>query len=146
MTMRITIVDEIIASRNCGVVHCGLSLLKDLGGLASEFGLASDTEKLREIDLVAAQRLLERILHQDMAHESDIMPSERAASLASAFLAEFDDEAQFFTNGTFHEPLGDSKASWACGSWDPLTSATFDTGLLVISSRCSGCLWVEDED
>ncbi len=32
------------------------------------------------------------------------------------------------------------------GCWMPATDATFDTGILAISSNRCACLWIEDED
>jgi hypothetical protein len=142
------VADEIIAARNCGVVHCGLSsrASPSLSELAVEFGLAGDSANYKEIDAASARRLLQLVLNQDIAYNAEIMSAARAAELADQFLAQFGtDGVRFYTNGTFHETRG-PKLAWSDASWNPVTAATFDTGVLVVGPRCSGCLWVEDED
>lgn len=142
------VVDEILAVRDCGVVHCGVSSHPSLSlaELATEFGLATDLASYKEIDAESARWLAELVLNQDMAYNSEIIPAVRAAELAGRFLAQFGTEGvRYYTNGTFHEGRG-QKLTWSGASWDPVTAATFDTGVLILGSRCSGCLWVEDED
>jgi hypothetical protein len=74
-----------------------------------------------------------------MAYNSEIMPEARAAELAECFLGQFGVGARFFTHGTFYEErwqIADSV--WSGPSWDPVTEATFDTGVLVFAPECSG--------
>jgi hypothetical protein len=144
----LAVVDEIIAARDCGVVHCGLSgrASPSVSELAAEFGLASEPACYREIDADSARRLVRLVLNQDMAYNANIIPRDRAVELADRFLAQFGtDDVRYYTNGAFHETRG-PKLGAPSASWNPVTTATFDTGVLVIGPRCSGCLWVEDED
>jgi hypothetical protein len=135
------IVAEIHAARTCGVVHCGYSAGGAGVGLAAEFGLTSDHASYREIDAATARRLLEVILHRDLAYNDEIMPAARADELAGRFLASFGTVGvHYFTNGNCAEQDG---RNW---SWNSVTAATFDTGVLVVGPRRCGCLWVEDED
>ena len=142
------VAEEIIAGRDCGVVHCGLSsrAAPSVSELAAEFGLASDPSYYKEIDAESARRLARLVLNQDMAYNAEVIAAHRAAELADRFLAQFgSDGVRYYTNGTFHEARG-PKLTWSGASWDPVTAATFDTGVLVIGPRGAGCLWVEDED
>ena len=142
------VADEIQSAREAGVVHCGLSsqASPSVPELAAEFGLSRDPGVYREIDAAAARRLVQLILHQDMAYNSEIIPLPHAAELADRFLDQFGiDGVRFYTNGTFHEARGPN-LTWSGASWNPATKATFDTGVLVVSPKCRGCLWVEDED
>lgn len=142
------VVTAIQSERDCGVVHCGVSATPTpaLTDLAFEFGLAVNLAYYKQIDAAAARRLAILILNQDMAYNAEIMPMARATELADWFLAQFgNDNVRCYTNGTFHEDHG-SKLTWSGVSWDDVTAATFDTGVLVIGPRLSGCLWVEDED
>lgn len=135
------IASEIKAARKYGVTHCGISdQSHSLTTLVAEFQLATDAETYQEIDQQDATKLLTLILHRDLAYNSEIMPESDATLLAQRFLNYVTDgEARYFTNGTFHNPSGGAE-------WNPATDATFDTGVLVLSSKTSGCLWVEDED
>ena len=142
------ITDEIIAARNCGVVHCGFSSLvsPSLAELASQFGLSADPANYREIDEASARWLIEMVLNQDMAYNAEILPADRAVELADRFLSPFRaQEVRFFTNGSFHEARG-PKLTWSGASWNPATQATFDTGVMILGPKFSACLWVEDED
>ena len=142
------VADDIIAARDCGVVHCGVSLRPSpsLNELAVEFGLAGDLANYREIDADSALRLVQMILNQDMAYNAEIIPLARAGELADQFLAQFGKTGvRFYTNGRFHEARGPN-LTWSGASWNPVTSATFDTGVLIVGLQRSGCLWVEDED
>ncbi|MGK3995948.1 hypothetical protein [Sorangium sp. So ce1024] len=69
-----------------------------------------------------------------------MVSADEAARLAREFLEQFDRAGcRYFTNGNFgDDPTG--------ASWTPATSATFDTGALILGASRSGCLWVEDED
>jgi hypothetical protein len=137
------ICDDILIARVDGVVHCGLlsQSSPSIPELAREFDLRDAIECYREIDATAARRLIQSILHRDLAYCAEIMSLDRAGELTEQFLNQFGTEnVRFWTNGTFHE-LRESGAAW-----NPVTAATFDTGVLVIGPHCSGCFWVEDED
>ena len=129
------VVDDILAERDCGIVHCGVSRFghKDALELAKEFGLKDDPAAFRPVAAARAVSLVASILHKDMAYSQPLMTAERAKALAEQFLAQFGADARFLSNG------------WP-GGWNPATDATFDSGVLVIGNERSGCLWVEDED
>jgi hypothetical protein len=135
------VTDDILAERDCGVVHCGVSRFshKDVLELAREFGLHDDPSAFAPITASNAVALVASILHKDMAYSQPMMAEHRAKDLAQQFLGQFGAEATFFSNGW---------TGWETGStaWNPATGATFDTGVLVIGNDCSGCIWVEDED
>jgi hypothetical protein len=148
LQMAVNVIDEILAARRYGVIHCGTfsRQVLSLAELAREFGLSGDAAHYREIDAASARRLAELVLHVDLAYKMAIMPAARAGELADRFLSQFANGAvRYFTNGTFHELPG-ARADWSGTSWDPVTDATFDTGVLVLGPEYSGCLWVEDED
>lgn len=141
--------EEIIAARRCGVVRCGLSLRRSqtVSGLAREFGLRDDPRYYDEINALDANYLIWLVLHRDLAYNAEIMPAARAADLRNRFLAQFNPATRYFTNGTWHlPPITRPDGVIQGASWQSVTDATFDTGVLAISPKCSGCLWVEDED
>lgn len=87
------------------------------------------------------------VLHRDMAYNAEVMSDARAAELADAFLSHFGPGTRYFSNGTWHLPPVVRPGRVVCGaSWDPVTPATFDTGVLAIGPERFGCLWIEDED
>jgi hypothetical protein len=145
-----TVAEEIIAARVYGVARCGLSkqpTRPTVPELAREFGLSDEASSYKEIDVAAARLLIRSVLHQDMAYKAEVMPESLAAHLADRFLAQFGPGARYFSNGSWHLPPIVRADGIVCGpSWDPVTAATFDTGVLAIGDERAGCLWIEDED
>ena len=135
---------DITGARGSGVI-CGTSAAAPtLSELARSFGLREDPELYQEIDELSALRLARLILHQNMVYKSEIMPAKQAEELARKFLRLFGSESpRFYTNGTFHQPVAEDSPAGA--SWQPATDATVDTGVLILGTGCSGCLWVADE-
>lgn len=110
--------------------------------VARSFGLLDSSECYEEIDAVEAAKVIENVLHRDMAYKTEIMPFSLARELSGEFVAAFaGSDARFFTNGEW----GRSTGALGVG-WTPVTSATFDTGVLVVSDQTFGCVWCMDED
>jgi hypothetical protein len=139
------ICNELKLARKFRLVRCGIStqVSPSLSELAVEFGLACDPSNYKKIDKTSALWLLELGLKRDMAYDVEIMTTSQAVALACRFLAQFDIEGVcYYTNLEFHEPL----EAWSGVNLEPMTSATFDTGVLILGNQISGCLWIEDED
>ena len=64
------------------------------------------------------------------------------AALGMAPAGRFDEDAGFFTNSEFATHLVFINQN----GWQPLTEATFDSGVVAVDRRGVGILWVEDED
>lgn len=142
--MSADVIAEILAAR--AGARCGYSAGGAGAGLAAEFGLASDPDCYREIDAATARRLIELVLRQDLAYLTELIPLTRAVDLADRFLAPFGtDGVRFFTNAMFDEKA-EPMFTLSSFGWNPVTAATFDTGVLVVGPQRCGCLWVEDED
>jgi hypothetical protein len=136
--------------RDCGVVHCGVLERADasLPEVVEAAGLSPEVGRLRAIDEPSAQRLIARLLHRDLAYDYEMMPVEDAVAMTERFLEPFRGESpRYFSNGDFHtQPVRQDPESNASAAWNPMTTATFDTGVIVLGSARSGYLWVEDED
>jgi hypothetical protein len=65
------------------------------------------------------------------------MSAELANHLARRVVALFEPGGTYFTNGT----LADEEP----GSWDPATTATFDTGVIAVGPNHVGIVWFTDE-
>lgn len=112
--------------------------------IAAAFGLSTDAKCYTEIDAELARANLVHILHSDLAYDSQIMSLERAEELASQFIQEFGrPPCRFFTNGRFEQDAG---GGLFLRTFHPATEATFETGVLVLGSAESACVWVADED
>ena len=86
-----------------------------------------------------AVRALRRALHRDLAYDATIMPEEVAHGLALRIVRFFGQGALFYTNQSHAE-------GQSTGSWDPVTDATFDTGIIAVGARHVGVVWFMDED
>lgn len=112
-------------------------------GAAAEFGLFSSPGIYIEVSALEAESVLRGVLHRDMAYEScELVPLEEAARLAAEFIRQFSFEsAKFYTNGEYGRPRVNSSVGWT-----PATTATFDTGVLMVSPDRIACAWFMDED
>jgi len=140
--MQANICDEIKRARGCGVTHCHLikAAPMPLAKLVSKFSLYFTPTTYRKISKAQARVLTKRILHRDLAYNGKAMSAAKAEALTHRFFECFDGEnVRYYTNGDFYTDN-------ASHSWNPATSATFDTGILVMGNALAGCFWVEDED
>jgi len=140
-----SIFEELRTRRDCGVVRAGMADTTSLETTASAFSLDANPAIYRCFDAESARRLLTRILHRDLAYDMEILPIADAERLAVQVL-ELVPNGQFFTNGTFDQPVVKEGRVIVGASWNPATEATFDTGVIVVGSAVSICVWVEDED
>jgi hypothetical protein len=91
-----------------------------------------------------AKIILTILLHKDMAYDSEMMSLEEAEELAERFLSYFSDTARYYSNSEWKKK--ESTGTHHLNSWDPLTDATFDSGLIIIDEKQIGITWFEDED
>jgi hypothetical protein len=87
-----------------------------------------------------ARQHLNAILARDLAHNVKAMENAQARAITDRFLAMFTPQVAFFSN--VRCAFGDS----ATRASTPLTTPTFDTGLIAIDGKRGGVLWIEDED
>jgi hypothetical protein len=107
--------------------------------VARTFGLSIDPLVYREISESTARAIAMHVLNKDLAYHVEVVPSNEAIELVAQFFELcYTPEWRFFSNGDFSPKAGES--------WAPATEATIDTGVLIVGSNWSGCLWVEDED
>lgn len=126
----------------------GLDLTQQCKLLAEKCGFET-SGKLREIDLPKAEKILISFMHREMAYDCRCIPLLEARQLAQRFLGVFtSEETHFFTNASFKEWVDpDSGCPFLkISSWNSLTDATFETGVIAISPAVQGIFWFEDED
>ena len=96
----------------------------------------------RELDRSAALGNVISCMQCDLAYQEPILSLEEARDLAQRFLSLFEEGARFFTNG---DPF-DASDRYRSRSWQPISAATFDAGVIAVSRDRVGIFWVEDED
>jgi len=92
------------------------------------------------LDRAGAHAAIERGLHKTPAYNAKWVNASKARRVADAFVACFGSHAEFLTNGYLWLSNEDTSG------WTPLTSATFDTGIVAVDEVAAGILWVTDED
>lgn len=111
---------------------------------AVKHGLCETEDCYEQVEREEAQPVIANALHQDMAYKVELVSLELARSLAAEFVAQFEESGtRFYTNGGWGRPRVDPGVG---PSWCPATSATFDTGVIVLSPTKTGCVWFQDED
>ena len=92
------------------------------------------------LDRASAHAAIERGLRRTPAYDAEWVNASNALQVADAFVACFHSDAEFLTNGYLWLSNEDTSA------WTPLTSATFDTGIVAVDDVTAGILWVTDEE
>jgi hypothetical protein len=136
--------------RDVGGELAGYLALVDVGPLPLDGALVAAAERVglseapdTDISREEARAVIASLVDCDLAYRARRNHEATGVSVASAFLGIFEgDGARFFTNGD----LGIEHAAGRSGAWSPLTSATFDTGVVVVDGSCVAVFWVEDED
>jgi hypothetical protein len=106
--------------------------------LATEAGLRRLGSEWHEIDAQHAEAVLTQVLHRDLAYQAEVMPMDRAMSLARALIAHCGTRSKFATNT--------ADIPGRLSTWFPASDATFDCGVLIIGDRACAVYWIEDED
>jgi len=137
--------EAIRKERKTGKVFCGTTkAVKSVAALATEFGLKGDASLYHQVDAEMARVIIVGILHRDLAYGNRVLSLARAEELAGQVMKAFSDPGiRFLTNGQFKQGAG---AGLVLSHWDPATTATFDTGVLILGTAESACVWVADED
>jgi hypothetical protein len=94
-------------------------------------------------DREQAVSVLCNCLTWDLAYQCELMPTGEARELARVFINSFSTDTTFLTNSTgylsgerSHDPI----------TWNPISDATFDTGIIALANGVVGIMWFEDED
>lgn len=111
--------------------------------IAKNVGLPTSTDDpfarqgMIRLDKANAARVLAVAGSTSLAYEQPSPPSGVLSDAKSA-LNDLDEDATYFSNGRWEE--GGSQ------SWNPLTTATFDCGLIGFDSKNAFIFWIEEED
>ncbi|MDB5803321.1 MAG: hypothetical protein JWN73_643 [Betaproteobacteria bacterium] len=131
---------QLIEARKCGEIRYAVATetSADMSRVLAKFGLRADASLLVAHDAETAHAILGTLLWKDMAYGTECMPRAQADQLAREVLAgHADEQSRYFSNGDW------TKSE----SWNPLTEATFDAGLIVsCAENRYFCIWFEDED
>ena len=83
----------------------------------------------------------------DMAHGCACLDLNEATIYTENFFATFPEGTVYYTNSTWKKTKRSNiPDAILLDQWTPATHATFDSGIIAISEKTVGVLWVEDED
>lgn len=97
---------------------------------------------LWEVKQEEAAKILFYVLSQSLAYSNITVLQEKnlAIPVMQHILCLFSSRPRYFTNGRFNSH------PFCLSSWDPCSSHTYDTGLLLLDEQRIGVLWATDED
>lgn len=137
--------EAIKKERKTGKVICGTTTdAKSVAALATAFGLKGDASLYHQVDAELARQILVNLLHRDLAYGNRLLSLARAEELAGQVMQRFADPGiRFLTNARFRQGAA---AALVMSHWDPATASTFDTGVLMLGTGESGCVWVAEDE
>ena len=115
-----------------------------LDAVAAQVGYRKLGAGWEELTPTRAEEVLAALLHRDMAYRAQTLPRAEAERIAAAFFDLFGDRLRCFSNSDW-EP-DDPGGSLRVTSWDPISKATFDSGIVATDGVVTGLFWFEDED
>jgi hypothetical protein len=110
----------------------------DINRVLFRFGLIADSALLVEHSRETALSILTALLWKDMAYENACMTEAEAKKMAEEIISQNEFEgSKYYSNGNCVKRE----------SWNPLTDATFDAGLIITGcNHIYFCIWFQDED
>ena len=121
--------------------HKPATLPAQLDALTATLGLQPIGNGWREIDETAARAILQRTLEKDFpAGRRRLMPARDAAGFIDELWADLPAPRRHFTNAKF------AGRAMQLVDWNPITYATFDTGVISVSGDQLTLLWAGEDD
>jgi hypothetical protein len=110
--------------------------------ILTKLELIPDEKRLIKIDRDEAIEILKVLLSKDMAYKSEIMKIEESSALSQNVIDSYSsDDTEYFTNGHWNEREKNNGFTW-----NPMTEATFDGGIIIKRAQKVISIWFEDED
>lgn len=96
------------------------------------------------LNAIMAAETLAGVIHKDLAYSAAMGDETECHELAQRFVCLFDPKAAvFLSNGVLYDQV---KYGNSGSGWNPLTSATFDGGVVGFDGTFIAYFWFEDED
>lgn len=118
-----------------------------LDAFVARYGYTGLADHWIEIPRRMARKILQHVLSESLAYPDPIMDEEEASQFTERFLDLFASGSRYFTNGTCS---GETTIYTSTGEevlgWRPISTATFDNGIIAVNPRRIGMVWAEDEN
>jgi len=112
--------------------------------LDEQWSAWSGVPRFTEIPEQWAVRWLTWILGHDLAYKTELIPAARADELATQFIDLLPSTRRWFWNG--EEVEDDIVELPAVSAWNPLTTYTFDKGVIAAAEGRAYIAWFTGED
>lgn len=106
-------------------------------------GIATEWQELSATD---AHNIATTLLHRDLAYSEEIMPLNTAADLITQLFDLVPEPHTYFTNGEWSMPADTDRDAATLQSFDPISDATLDAGVVCLGDGRAAILWIQDED
>ncbi|MGV3707777.1 MAG: hypothetical protein ACO1Q7_02980 [Gemmatimonas sp.] len=143
-------IKEILESRKAGHTICVVveapsteDAIDAADQIVKAQGLQGIADGWIEISANDAHAIVATLLHRDLAYGAELMTFSRASDLSTALLDSVAEPHRYFTNGDW--AVGDEGEATFNG-WNPISDATFDSGIVCIGDGHAALFWVQDED
>ena len=120
--------------------HLPATFPEQLDALTASVSLQPLGDGWREIDETNARAILHRILDKDLPHGRRLMTTKASDAFIDELWADLSAPRRHFTNAKF------AGRAMQLVSWNPITSAKYDTGVLSASGDSLTLLWAADDD
>lgn len=139
---------EVFKLRDCGILKIATvsTYQESLSKTLKRLGFFDNTERLDTISVELAREIIARILWKDLAYSAELMPKNKAYEFADNILDEYHTrQCTIYTNSTWEECKTEN-LNLELSRYNPMTNATFDSGIIIKHPNYCFCIWVEDED
>lgn len=145
---------KIIQRRNVGRTTCATTPISEpvadiemlVNDVARAHGFHPPETGWTLISGADAHAIVTALLHRDLGSQTEIMPVADAADFATQFLDLAPEPHTYFTNATWTTVFDAASPAAVLSSWNPISNAAFDSGVICVGDGVAAILWVEDED
>lgn len=124
------------------------NLIHQIDNYIESLGFHKIDDNWLEISESNAHNTLHYLITHSIAYGTELMFSNELSEVVQEFMNLFLTNCRYFTNGNWYEISKTvNNSSVRLGpSWTPLSEATFDGGIVWISTKQVGIIWIEEND
>lgn len=148
-------IEQILRLRDAGHTTCAIvnassqpSAKDDATDVADRIvqahGFQGITDGWIEISANDAHAIITALLHRDLAYGAELMPMATASDLSTQLLDGVPEPHRYFTNGEW--TVSESGDEATLHGWNPISDASFDSGVVCLGDGRAALFWVQDED
>ncbi|BAH40501.1 MAG TPA: hypothetical protein DGD08_04585 [Gemmatimonas aurantiaca] len=145
-------IERVSQLRNTGVTTCTVVDLPSPGRgtsvvdqVVQGHGFRGIASEWIEVSAADAHAIVTTLLHRDLAYGTKLMSLAAASDLATPMFDAVPEPHTYFTNGDWTmNPSGNGEAT--LHGWNPISDATFDSGVVCLGDGRAAVFWIQDED